>query len=308
MSRRLGGSNREKIQQEEDSLDRLLKDAGFYEDGMSLEDKKQLATLLRDSKDQAEKEAKQREDLKVQEEQFLASTSKPPRRSDSEEVLIGIDEENSDIEEITESQEIKNIDKDKNVLTCGSDSDSQIVKNNLSLLKTPAIPDSPRSVGSNNSFGIRSPTIFNRFKQTRPEPYGTHSPAKSSPAKSPPKTVPQIQPSSTKSDEVNIDDDIFDYKESQDADQLVDIVSSRSITPEIDQALISPKDNSQVNLPEAVDEDVYLSANSKTQDPVLDNQKPQDKPSFLKENKDIDDDPNDKSKKIENNAIENDIR
>ncbi|XP_063599071.1 uncharacterized protein LOC134775469 isoform X2 [Penaeus indicus] len=73
MSRR-EDSKRERIRAEEEALNKQLQDAGLYEEGMGLEEKRTMLQLLEESRASAQQEAKEREHWRQQEEQILNET------------------------------------------------------------------------------------------------------------------------------------------------------------------------------------------------------------------------------------------
>ncbi|XP_037799010.1 uncharacterized protein LOC119594048 isoform X2 [Penaeus monodon] len=73
MSRR-EDSKRERLRAEEEALNKQLQDAGLYEEGMGLEEKRSMLQLLEESRASAQQEAKEREQWRQQEEQILNET------------------------------------------------------------------------------------------------------------------------------------------------------------------------------------------------------------------------------------------
>lgn len=62
----------------------LLSDAGLYEEGMGLEEKRTMLQLLEESRASAQQEAKEREQWRQQEEQILNETLNKSFKDNSE--------------------------------------------------------------------------------------------------------------------------------------------------------------------------------------------------------------------------------
>ncbi|XP_042869430.1 myb-like protein X isoform X2 [Penaeus japonicus] len=84
MSRR-EDSKREKIRVEEETLNKQLQDAGMYEEGMGLEEKRRMMQLLEESRASAQQEAEEREQWRQQEEQIFNETLNKSFKENPEE-------------------------------------------------------------------------------------------------------------------------------------------------------------------------------------------------------------------------------
>ncbi|XP_027232647.2 uro-adherence factor A [Penaeus vannamei] len=198
MSRR-EDSKRERIRAEEEALNKQLQDAGLYEEGMGLEEKRTMLQLLEESRASAQQEAKEREQWRQQEEQILNETLNKSFKDNSEE-----DQQSAIGSSIQDNEDNS---RDSDVVAIPSGSDKHDVRNSGNTSDCGSVtPDlSPPRPGSPE---LLVPSLSPRQEQCPVRP--TTSKGKSSNI-----TVKE----KTKGSSQNSDEDLF--CDSQSSDQFV---------------------------------------------------------------------------------------